>query len=169
MDFDTAFDRLMGHEDGYVNNPADPGGETNWGITWPVLREAIAAGIVPPNTTIKDLTRDQAKVIYKWRFWEHGQMDQFDPAVAFQTFDFAVNSGIETAIRKLQAAAGVADDGHIGPVTVAAIKNRGVNDMIMLLTAERIEYQAKLKNGDTFWRGWMRRNAGNLRYAATDN
>lgn len=169
MDFDTAFDRLMGHEGEYSNNPADPGGETKYGITWPVLREAIAAGIVPADTTIKDLTRDQAKLIYKWRFWDRGQMEQFDPAIAFQTFDFAVNSGIETAIRKLQAAAGVADDGHIGPVTVAAIKNRGVNDMIMLLTAERIEYQAKLKNGDTFWRGWMRRNAGNLRYAATDN
>jgi len=149
----------MGHEGGYVNNPADPGGETNWGISKRTY----------PDVDIKNLTRDQAKEIYRIDFWLRGQMDQFDPAVAFQAFDFAVNSGIETAIRKLQAAAGVADDGHIGPVTVAAIKNRGVNDMIMLLTAERIEYQAKLKNGDTFWRGWMRRNAGNLRYAATDN
>jgi len=159
VNFDTAFDRLMGHEGGYVNNPADPGGETNWGISKRTY----------PDVDIKNLTRDQAKEIYRIDFWLRGQMDQFDPAVAFQAFDFAVNSGIETAIRKLQAAAGVADDGHVGPVTVAAIKNRGVNDMIMLLTAERIEYQAKLKNGDTFWRGWMRRNAGNLRYAATDN
>lgn len=159
MDFDTAFDRLMGHEGGYVNNPADPGGETNWGIS---KRQY-------PDVDIKNLTRDQAKAIYRRDFWDRGQMSEFDAAVAFQVFDFAVNSGIETAIRKLQAAAGVADDGHIGPVTVAAIKNRSVNDMIMLLTAERIEYQAKLKNGDTFWRGWMRRNAGNLRYAATDN
>ncbi len=159
MDFDTAFDRLMGHEGGYVNNPADPGGETNWGIS---KRQY-------PDVDIKNMTRDQAKAIYLRDFWDRGHMSEFDPAVAFQVFDFAVNSGIETAIRKLQTAAGVADDGHIGPVTVAAIKNRGVNDMLMLLTAERIEYQAKLKNGDTFWRGWMRRNAGNLRYAATDN
>lgn len=159
MDFDTAFDRLMGHEGGYVDNAADPGGETNWGIS---KRQY-------PGVDIKNLTRDQAKAIYLRDFWDRGQMGEFDPAVAFQVFDFAVNSGIETAIRKLQAAAGVADDGHVGPVTVAAIKNRGVNDMIMMLTAERIEYQAKLKNGDTFWRGWMRRNAGNLRYAATDN
>jgi len=159
MNFDTAFDRLMGHEGGYVNNPADPGGETNWGIS---KRQY-------PDVDIKNLTRDQAKAIYLRDFWDRGQMGEFDPAVAFQVFDFAVNSGIETAIRKLQAATGVADDGHVGPVTVAAIKNRGVNDIIMLLTAERIEYQAKLKNGDTFWRGWMRRNAGNLRYAATDN
>lgn len=159
MDFDTAFDRLMGHEGGYIDNPADPGGETNWGIS----KRSY------PDVDIKNLTRDQAKEIYRIDFWLRGQMDQFDPAVAYQTFDFAVNSGIETAIRKLQAAAGVADDGYIGPVTVASIKNRGANDMIMLLTAERIEYQTKLKNADTFWRGWMRRNAGNLRYAATDN
>lgn len=159
MNFDEAFIRLIGHEGGYTEGKNDPGGETKFGIS---KRQY-------PDLDIKNLTRDQAKAIYRRDFWDRGQMDQFDPAVAFQTFDFAVNSGIETAIRKLQAAAGVADDGHIGPVTVAAIKNRGVNDMIMLLTAERIEYQAKLKNGDTFWRGWMRRNAGNLRYAATDN
>lgn len=159
MNFDTAFDRLMGHEGGYVNNPADPGGETNWGIS---KRQY-------PDVDIANLTRDQAKAIYRRDFWDRGQMDEFDPAVAFQVFDFAVNSGIETALRKLQTAAGVADDGHIGPVTVAAIKNRGVNDMLMLLTAERIDYQTKLKNGDTFWRGWMHRNAENLRYAATDN
>ena len=63
MTFDDAFTRLLGNEGGYTNNPADPGGETNWGVTWPVLRQAMGEGIVPAGTTIATLTRDQAKAI----------------------------------------------------------------------------------------------------------
>jgi len=156
--FDLAFDRLMGHEGGYVNNPADPGGETNWGIS----KRSY------PDVDIKNLTRDQAKEIYRRDFWDSGQMDQFDPAVAYQTFDFAVNSGIETALRKLQRAASVADDGHIGPVTVAAIRAMSVADIIMRFTAERLDFWTALSTWPTFGKGWARRAAQDLRYAATD-
>lgn len=156
--FDIAFDRLMGHEGGYVNNPADPGGETNWGI----------AKRSYPDIDIKNLTRDQAKAIYLRDFWQRGQMDGFDGAISFQTFDIAVNSGIETAIRLLQRAAGVADDGHIGPVTMAAIHSKSVTDMLMLLNAERLDFYRKLSTFPTFGKGWVGRVANNLRYAAQD-
>lgn len=159
MNFDTAFDRIMANEGGYVNDPADPGGETNWGIS----KRSY------PTADIKNLTREQAKAIYLRDFWTRGQMDQFDPAIAFQVFDCAVNSGIETAIRLLQRAAGVADDGHLGPVSLAAIKNRGVNDMLMLFIAERMDFQTKLSNWPAAGKGWTRRNANDLRYAAQDN
>ena len=55
MNFDLAFDRLIGHEGGYVDNPADPGGETNWGIS----KRSY------PNINIKTLTRDGAKEMYR--------------------------------------------------------------------------------------------------------
>ena len=90
MNFDTAFDRLMGNEGGYSNELNDPGGETKWGIS----KRSY------PDLDIKNLTREQAKAIYLRDFWIRGAMDQLPPAVAFQVFDFAVNSGIETAIRK---------------------------------------------------------------------
>ncbi len=93
MNFDTACDRLLGLEGGYVNRPDDPGGETNWGIS----KRSY------PNLNIKSLTRDQAKEIYLKDFWLRGQMDKFEFALAYQVFDFAVNSGIETAIRKLRS------------------------------------------------------------------
>jgi lysozyme family protein len=158
MNFDLAFDRLMGNEGGYVNNPADPGGETNWGI----------AKRSYPDIDIASLTREQAKAVYQRDFWIRGQMDKLPPAVAFQAFDIAVNCGIETAIRMLQRAVGVAEDGHIGPVTLAAVAAKPLGDVLMLVVAERLDFYAKLTRFDTFGRGWTRRCAKDLRYAAQD-
>lgn len=159
MTFDEAFDRLMGNEGGYVNNPADPGGETNWGIS----KRSY------PDLDIKGLTRDQAKAIYLRDFWVRGAMDQLPPALAFQAFDAAVNHGIETAIRLTQRAAGVADDGHIGPVTLAAIRRDSVTDLLMLFVAERLDYWRKLNTWPKFGGGWAGRAAADLRYAAQDS
>lgn len=159
MDFDTAFDRVLGNEGGYVNNPADPGGETNWGISKAAY----------PNVDIKTLTRDQAKAIYRRDFWDRIHADQLADGVAFQAFDFAVNSGIETAVRKLQAAVGVADDGVWGPHTQAAAAAMSESDTIMRFVAERLDYWRKLKKWADFGRGWAGRAAQDLRYGAEDS
>lgn len=158
MNFDQAFDRLMGNEGGLVDNPNDPGGLTNWGISQRSY----------PSVDIRNLTRDDARALYLRDFWQRGQMDQYDPALAFQVFDISVNSGMETAVRMLQRAAGVADDGHIGPVTVAAVKAKSVTDMISLLVAERLDFWRKLTIWPTFGKGWAGRAAADLRYAAKD-
>lgn len=162
LTFDEIFDRLIGHEGGYVNHPKDPGGETNWGIT---KNTAVANGY---TGSMKALTREQAKAIYKKAYWERAQCDQYDPAIGYQLFDMVVNHGAGNAIRMLQRAVGVADDGRVGPITLAAIKRKSLSDVSMLLSAERLEFYAKLSTGGTFWRGWTRRVAGNLRYAAQD-
>ena len=158
MNFDQAFDRLISNEGGYVNNQADPGGETKFGI----------AKRSYPLVDVANLTRDQAREIYRRDFWGRGRMDEYDPAIAFQVFDAAVNHGIETAIRLLQRAVGVADDGHVGPVTVAAIKSKSVTDMLMLFIAERIRFWTKLSTWPQFGRGWANRAADDLVYAAED-
>lgn len=159
MDFETAFSRLLGHEGGYVNAPKDPGGETNWGIS----KRSY------PSVDIKGLTRDGAKAIYLRDFWQRINGDQLFDGVAFQTFDFAVNSGIETAVRKLQLALGVADDGHFGPASLAAAKVMSESDQIMRLNAERLDFMRKLKVWPNFSSGWAGRIAGNLRYGALDS
>lgn len=158
MNFNQAFDRLMVSEGGYVNNPDDPGGETNFGVS----KRSY------PEVDIKGLTRDDAKAIYLRDFWERGGMDQFDGAIAFQFFDLAVNCGIQTAARMLQRAAGVADDGRIGPVTVAAINNLPVPVLLVRLIAEQLDFRRKLSTFKTFGAGWTARVADNLRYAAQD-
>lgn len=156
MNFDEAFDRTVGFEGGYSDGKGDPGGETKWGIS---KREY-------PNVNIKALSREGAKAIYLKDFWT--PLIRLPGAVMYQLFDFAVNSGIGTAIRKLQRAVGVADDGHWGPVSRAAASTMHESEIVMRLNAERLEYMTYLKNWPTAGRGWARRIAQNLRYASED-
>jgi lysozyme family protein len=89
--------------------------------------------------------------------------------VAFQLFDFAVNSGIETAVRAFQRAVGVADDGYWGPESQAMAEATSEADQIMLLIAERLDFMTRLKHWERFGRGWARRIAENLRHGAEDS
>ena len=156
MTFDDAFSRVIGNEGGYVNNLADPGGETRWGIS----KRSY------PTVDIKNLTQEGAKAIYLRDFW---LLIDCDPAVKFQLFDFAVNSGIQTAIRKLQAAIGVADDGHWGPISAAALAAMDKNDVLLRFIAQRLRFWASLTTWATFGKGWALRAAADLDYAAQDN
>jgi lysozyme family protein len=149
----------MGHEGKYVNDPHDPGKETNWGIS----KRAY------PNLIIKELTREDAKVIYKRDFWNKINASSLPEGIMFQLFDFAVNSGIEISIRYFQRALGVADDGYFGPISDAAAHNMTETDMIMRLNAERLDFMTRLSNWKDFSIGWARRIAQNLKYGAIDS
>ncbi|WOB24740.1 MULTISPECIES: glycosyl hydrolase 108 family protein [Xanthomonas] len=157
--FDSLIDRVLAHEGGYVNDPRDPGGETQWGIS---KRQY-------PQLNIRSLTRAQAIEIYRRDYWQRVQGDKLPAAAAFQVMDAAVNHGVGTAIRWLQRAVGVADDGVIGPRTLAAVAVAPAADLVLLFNAERLEFYAKLSTFDAFGKGWTRRVAGNLRLAAVDN
>ncbi len=163
LTFLDIFNRLIGHEGGYVNDPRDPGGETNWGIT---KRTAQANGY---QGSMRAMTREQAYKIYYSAFWLRYQCDKMPEAVAYQFFDAAVNHGLGNASRMLQRAVGVVDDGVIGNMTIAAIKKMAISDVIMRLNAERLEFYCKLSTFTTFGKGWVRRVAGNLKYGAIDN
>jgi len=159
MTFETIIDRVLMHEGGYTAGGNDPGGETKWGIS----KRSY------PKLNIKALTRAQAVEIYRKDFWNRLKADTLHDGVAFQLMDFAVNSGISTAIRYYQRALNVADDGHFGPVSQKAAKETCEPDQIMRLLAERLEYISKFTNFDRFGRGWVRRVAENLRYGAQDS
>jgi len=159
VDFNQTFERIMGIEDGYVNNPNDPGGETKWGIS----KRSY------PNENIKDLTKDRAKFLFKRDFWDRINADKLFDGVAFQLADFAFNSGPETAVRYLQRAAGVADDGHWGPMSQAALDKMSESDQIMALCAERLDFMTRLKNWPDASRGWARRIALDLKYGVSDS
>ena len=159
MTFETACDRLLGHEGGYVHDPNDPGGETNWGIS----KRSY------PHVDIKNLSRHAAMAIYRNDFWDRIHGDEMPDGAAFQAFDFAVNSGIETAVRYLQRAVGVADDGDWGEVTRAAVAEMGESDIILRLLAERLDFMTRLKNWPHHGKGWARRIAANMRFGAEDS
>lgn len=159
MTFDTVFSRTLGHEGVYTNDPHDPGGETKWGIS----KRAY------PNLIISALTEEDARNIYKRDFWDKISLDKLPESVVYQLFDFAVNSGIETAIRYFQRALGIADDGYWGPISQDAANRAFESDMLLNLNAERLDFMTRLYAWPYEGRGWARRIAQNLRYAAKDN
>jgi lysozyme family protein len=102
-------------------------------------------------------------------FWLPVVRTVADGALQFQLLDAAINHGMGNATRFLQRAIGVADDGHWGPVSHAALAKLDAHDVHLLFIAERLEFWTKLRTFDTFGRGWTKRGAQNLRYIAQDN
>lgn len=161
--FTRMFERLVGHEGGYVNHPNDPGGETNWGVT---KRVAQAHGY---HGDMRKLSKTQAQEIAEKSYYKAIRADELDEAIGWQLFDAAYNHGNRNAVKFLQRAVGVNDDGIIGPVTLGAVKAMDKNDVILKFNAERLDFYTRLGTWLTFGRGWARRISGNLRYAARDN
>ena len=151
--FDQCFDKLIASEGGYVNHAADPGGETNFGIS----KRAY------PQVDIKNLTRDAARQIYKRDYWDRAQCDKLPPTLAYLLFDCAVNSGIGQSIRFLQRALGVADDGVLGPMSIAAIQRMDSESLCARFLGQRLDFMTRLSTFETFGKGWSRRVAEQLK------
>lgn len=156
MNFDQSFDRLIGHEGGYSDNPADPGGKTMWGVTEKVARSWGYTG------DMRDLPRGTAKEIYKSLYWDKVRADEIPEAVRFDVFDTAVNSGVGQSIKILQRAAGSTDDGVIGPKTLSAARGMDSQLLDKRFSGHRLRFMTTLKNWPPFARGWASRIAANL-------
>lgn len=169
MNFDLAFDRLISHEGGYSDDPRDLGNWTGGKVGVGELKGTkfgIAAHSYP-YLDIKNLTLEQAKEVYKRDFWEVA--GDAHPSIKFQLFDAAVNHGHGNAIRFLQRAVKVADDGAWGKQSQAALDKMDHNDVLLRFVAYRLRFWASLKTFDVYGRGWTNRGAENLLFAAEDN
>lgn len=153
MNFDAAFDLLLGHEGGYSDHAADPGGKTRFGVTEAVAREVGYKG------DMRELPLDLAKRIYKDRYWDAIKAEQLPPALRYPLFDAAVNSGPGQAVKWLQRALGVKDDGVIGPQTIAAANAGNPDALRMRMLSQRLKFMAGLSNWPAFSRGWAIRIA----------
>ena len=156
MNFDEAYEKLIGHEGGYVNNPADPGGETKFGIS----RRAY------PLENIKAMTLGRAKVLYQRDYWGPAGCDAVPDGIKFDLFDMAVNGGVTAAIKTLQRAAGVTADGQLGPITLQALANIPASRLVARFNGWRLDM---LNDNPKLWaefgRGWAQRIAENLKGA----
>lgn len=153
MNFDQAFDILLRHEGGFSDHAADPGGKTRYGITEAVAREVGYRG------DMRELPLDLAKRIYKDRYWDAVRAEELPVAVRYAVFDAAVNSGPRQAILWLQRAAGVKDDGIIGPQTLAAVRAADPERLLRRFLSQRLRFMAGLPSWPAFGRGWARRIA----------
>lgn len=158
--FKSAIDVVLRNEGGYVDNPSDPGGETNYGITWPTLRDAIAFGVVPAGTTIAKLTQAQAEAIYYVLYWQRSGAEMLALPFDLLLLDAAVNHGVTNAVKQLQRAIGDKADGIVGARTIAACKYPSPireNHAIRFLVERAWLYHGLSLGKDMFYRGWMRR------------
>jgi lysozyme family protein len=155
--FLKAFDYVLKHEGGYVNDKADPGGETKFGIS----KRSY------PHLNINDLTLDQAREIYHRDFWTKAKCEQIvDENLAVKFFDLCVNMGISQAVRLVQralraAGQNVIEDGVIGPATLAAINKADPTDLLAALKSEAAGFYRLIAQANPsqqrFIDGWLRR------------
>jgi len=152
--FEEALKLVLVHEGGFVNHPRDPGGATNRGVTQAVY-DAYRKTRGRPVQSVKFITDDEVRAIYKFQYWDRVQGDFLPRGLDYAVFDFAVNSGVGRASKYLQAVLGVAQDGVIGAKTLAAISDpiRTIN----ALCDRRISFLRNLGTFAVFGRGWTRR------------
>lgn len=149
-------------EGGFVNDPRDPGGATNKGITLATYRRYVPDATVDALRHISDA--DVAR-IYRAGYWQAVQGDELPAGVDLMCFDFAVNAGPGRAVRQLQAAAGAVVDGAIGPRTLAAVRAMPAADLCRVLSGLQRQYYATLANFGFFGRGWLKRTEFRLSMA----
>lgn len=171
--FDRAMAFVFRYEGGFVDHPNDPGGATNHGIS---LRFARSLG------RLLDLDRDgdvdaadimlvtpaEAAKVYRERFWNTVRADELPAPIAMVAFDTAINCGPARAARWLQAGLGVAQDGAIGPRTLAAARRAQWGVVVGEMMAQRFIHHASLPTWKDFGVGWSRRCAALLVFAALE-
>lgn len=172
----TYINNLIDREGGYVNNPNDRGGETNWGITYRVARAYGYHG------AMKDLPRDTAVAIYANRYWRSpgfSKVADISQELAEAMFDFGVNSGPSTSAKTLQRLLNalnreeqdyedISTDGVLGPISITALsdyasvrKQEGIDVLVYAFNAIRTSYLLDIteskRTQEEFFYGWIRR------------
>ena len=129
--FDAFFPTLLKHEGGFVNDPADPGGATNKGITMKTFQGCAKRflGIDPTLANLKALTDEQAGKIYKPLYWDKVRGDDIAlQELANIIFDFQVPAGdnaaklLQRVLNDMGAKPPLMVDGDIGPGTMTTLK-----------------------------------------------
>lgn len=157
--FETCLAHLLMQEGGYVNNPRDPGGRTNLGVTQRVWEEYT--GKPATEAIMRALTPAKVAPLYRANYWNPLRCDDLPVALAMCVFDFAVNAGVSRSARYLQKMVGASVDGVMGPATVRAVQAyihvNGLAGAVRAFQQSRRDYYHQLGTFDTFGRGWLRR------------
>lgn len=137
--------QLLKDEGGYTNHPDDKGGPTNFGITIADYRKYIKQNGTAQD--VKNMTLDQAKAIYKTKYWDTVDGDNLPSGVDYTVFDYGVNSGVSRAQKVKNQFKDVKD-----PV-----------ELINKINDERLRFMHAIRGGhdwSVFGKGWQRRVDG---------
>jgi lysozyme family protein len=181
-DVDGLIDGLIDREGGYVDNPADKGGPTCFGVTQAVAR---ANGYAGP---MQQLPRREAVAIYRRLYWLRPRLDEVarrSGRIAAELFDTGANMGPAVAVTFLQRALtalnrnakdypDLTPDGRVGPTTLAAldtflsIRGASSGETVLLRALEALQGERYLRlaerrpANETFLYGWLANRIGNV-------
>lgn len=153
--FKKSFEMMLGSEGGFVNNPADPGGMTNLGVTKATWENFI--GRVSDEKEMRGLTPYKVEPLYRNKYWNAVRADELPSGIDYLVFDFAVNAGVGRSIKTLQSAVGTQPDGDFGTLTMAAVQLVSPQELIDKFSQTKEDFYRSLNTFDTFGRGWLSR------------
>ena len=173
--FEKAIKEILKHEGGYVNNPNDPGGITNKGVTLRLIKDHPELGDFDLDgdvdaEDIKNMTVENATKIYKDLWWDKFGYGKFtNDAIALKVFDFAVNAGASRSHKILQASINsfgmnLTVDGILGNATFQVVNHFADGDVDKLLATFRtkqyqfyVDIATKNPKLQVFLKGWEHR------------
>ena len=172
--FAAALHFVLKHEGGLVDDPDDPGGATNYGISLRFLRQLEGgAGDIDGDgdidaDDIRALTLAQAGELYREHFWTPNKYDELVLPVGTKIFDLAVNMGpkpahviVQRAMRAVLLGERLVEDGILGPRSRAKIAKCGDMRLLVAIRSEaagfyRALVAARAKRGK-YLNGWLNR------------
>jgi lysozyme family protein len=163
MSFAACLPIILQSEGGFVNDPHDPGGATNLGITLATLCSWL--GRAATIAEVQALTPAAVSPIYLARYYNPSHADGCPAGVDLMVFDEAVNQGVGRAITARQACVGVAVDGRFGPATRAAVAAAHPPTLIDAIAVNRDAHYRALPGFARYGAGWLARVARTQRDA----
>src|SRR3990172_12124180 len=137
--YDDSLRRLLVHEGGYTNHPADPGGPTNFGITIYDYRK-----YVKPTATAADVRAMKladAKSIYRAKYWDAQRCNELPAGVDYAVFDYGVNSGIGRSGKVLRRVLKLPDNSSVvNDAVIAAARAADAKTLVAAICAERLRF-----------------------------
>ena len=168
------FDMLIKHEGGFTSDERDSGnakgdghgnkGSTMLGVT--AWNWAKYTGKPAPMEVMKALTKEDVNPLYKKNYWDVIQADKLPSGVDISVADMCVNAGPGRAAKILQkATGGLAVDGAIGKMTIAAVHDRDAKEVLDNYYYGRQKFYESLDDFEHYGKGWTRRNKETLELA----
>lgn len=162
--FETIMNAILNLEGGFSNDPRDPGGMTNLGVT---SRNWAAWLRVPLSTITQEdmraLTTKDVMPFYRANYWNIIDGDSLPGGLDAQVMHMEVNAG-GVAARELQAIVGATQDGMIGEQTLGMIRvyvgyiaSGGMIGLLGALVNAQLNYYKRLPEYDIYGNGWTRR------------
>lgn len=157
--FDTCFASVIKSEGGFVNDPRDSGGVTNWGVTKRAWENWVSHPVTEGD--MRGLTPAIVAPFYRANYWNPMHGDTMPVPLALCLFHCAVNAGPKRAAMLLQHVVDTVPDGALGPATLNAvtvwIAKHGLKAMVAAYQDALREFYRSLHNFEVFGKGWLAR------------